>query len=66
MTTLDNKHSDIITSAMGAEVNTYVTQVHVYNMICIYIYGKQENWLQGAKKSEYNLDNCKNAYGNSV
>ena len=50
MTTLDNKHSDIITSAMGAEVNTYVTQVHVYNMICIYIYGKQETGCRVQRK----------------
>ena len=37
MTTLENKRNDIITLAKGAEVDTYVPQVHVYNMIDIYV-----------------------------
>ena len=36
MTTLENKRNDI-TLAKGAEVDTYVPQVHVYNMIHIYV-----------------------------
>ena len=62
MTTLENKRSDIITLAQGAEVDTYVLQVHVYNMIHIYIYmwwtGKQgagckEEWIQFRKLQKY-------------
>ena len=66
MTKLENKRNDIITLAKGAEVDTYVPQVHVYNMIYIYICDEQENRVQGARKSEYNLENCKNTYENTV
>ena len=68
MPTLENKRNDIITLAKGAEVHTYVPQVHEYNMIHIYIYicDEQENRVQGARNSEYNLENCKNAYKNTV
>ena len=65
MTTLENKRNDIITLAKGAEVDTYVPQVHVYNMIHI-IYDEQKNGVQGARKGEYNLENCKNTYENTV
>ena len=37
MTTLENKRNDIITLAKGAEVDTYVPQVHVNNMIHIHV-----------------------------
>ena len=41
MTTLEDKRSDIITLAKGAEVDTYVPQVYVYNMIHIYVMKKK-------------------------
>ena len=41
MTTLENKRNDIITLARGAEVDTYVPQVHVYNMIHIYVMNRK-------------------------
>ena len=41
MTTLENKRSDIITLAKGAAVDTYVPQVHVYNMIHIYVMNRK-------------------------
>ena len=41
MTTLENKRNDIITLAKRAEVDTYVPQVHVYNMIHIYVMNRE-------------------------
>ena len=38
---IGNKRSDIITLAKGAEVDTYVPQVHVYNMIHIYVMNRK-------------------------
>ena len=41
MTTLENKRNDIITLAKGAEVDTYVPQLHVYTMIHIYVMNRK-------------------------
>ena len=41
MTTLENKRNDIITLAKGAEVDTYVPQVHAYNTIHKYVMNRK-------------------------